>query len=460
MQIYKRKNGEEQPYWPVGKFKLRLPFIHYRLEWPEFIQGLVIFTIGLSMIEILTSVVGMSYPAALAVAIITQFFMLLPSALGVPFVSGFITPALPLVILFVGKFEPGREAIQALVAVHLIVAAIFLFLGLTGLGKKFVQALPRSLKAGILIGAGMSAIMTEIQAGGRVTETPVSLIIGAILCLYVMYSMSFKKLYSKNRLFKSIAGFGIMPPVIVAIIIGWLAKEYPAPSIEWGITLPDVAELWKFTPFAVGFPGLELLIAAIPTAVLAYIIAFGDIIVGQKLVDQACKLRKDEKVVYDVNQIHHLTAVRNFLHALFVPHPGLAGPLFTAGTATVAERYKYGRKAMDSIFSGANTLVIGFIAAAFFTPLITLFQPYLPIALSITLIITGYVCIKIGMQELRTDNERGIAGLMAIVLALYGATYGLLIGLVLYFVIEKSFFRNSAWKQAKTEHAEGLVQDS
>lgn len=243
MQIYKRKNGEEQPYWPVGKFKLRLPFIHYRLEWPEFIQGLVIFTIGLSMIEILTSVVGMSYPAALAVAIITQFFMLLPSALGVPFVSGFITPALPLVILFVGKFEPGREAIQALVAVHLIVAAIFLFLGLTGLGKKFVQALPRSLKAGILIGAGMSAIMTEIQAGGRVTETPVSLIIGAILCLYVMYSMSFKKLYSKNRLFKSIAGFGIMPPVIVAIIIGWLAKEYPAPSIEWGITLPDVAEL-------------------------------------------------------------------------------------------------------------------------------------------------------------------------------------------------------------------------
>ena len=62
------------------------------------------------------------------------------------------------------------------------------------------------------------------------------------------------------------------------------------------------------------------------------------------------KLRKDEKVVYDVNQIHHLTAVRNFLHAVFVPHPGLAGPLFTAGTATVAERYKYGRKAMDCNF--------------------------------------------------------------------------------------------------------------
>lgn len=460
MHIYKRTDGREQPYWPVGKFKLRLPFIHYRLEWPELIQGLVIFTIGLSMMEILTSVVGMSNQAALAVVIMTQFLMLIPSTFGVPFVSGFITPALPIVLMFIGKFEPGREAIQALVAVHFIVAAIFLFLGLTSLGKKFVQALPRSLKAGILIGAGMSAIMTEIQAGGRVTETPVSLILGAILCLYVMYSISFKKLFNQNRVFKRIASFGIMPPVIVAMIIGWLAKEYPAPSIEWGITLPDVKELWKFTPFAVGFPGVELFIAAIPTAVLAYIIAFGDIIVGQNLVEQACKSRKDEKVVYDVNQIHHLTAIRNFLHALFVPHPGLGGPLFTAGTATVAERYKYGRKAMDSIFSGTNTLVIGFIVAAFFTPLITLFQPYLPIALSITLLLTGYVCINIGMQELRTDNERGIAGLMAIVLAIYGATYGLLIGFVLYLVIEKSsWFRKSAWKQAKTEHAEELAQD-
>lgn len=459
LSFYKRRDGEEQPYWPLGNYKLRLPFIHYRLEIPEFIQGFVIFTIGLSMIEILTSVVGMSFEAALAVVILTQFLMLLPSTLGVPFVSGFITPALPIIILYIGKFEPGPEAIQALVAIQLIIAVIFLVLGLTGFGKKFVLMLPRSLKAGILIGAGISAIMTEIQAGGRVANTPISLIIGGVLCLYVMYSLSFKKLSEKNPFLGKIANFGIMPPILVAIFIGWLAGEYPAPKIEWGITLPNVAELWKFTPFSVGFPEPEMILLAIPTAILAYIIAFGDIIVGKNLVDRASELRKDEIVDYDVNQIHNLTAFRNFLHALFVPHPGLAGPIFTAGTASVAERYKYGRKAMDSVFSGANTLVLGFIVAAFFTPLITLFQPYLPIALSITLILTGYVCINIGMQELRTDAERGVAGVMAIVLALYGATYGLLIGLVLYFAVEKSsIFRKKAQRQVGTESSEEMVQ--
>lgn len=462
MAFYKRKNGEEQPYWPVGKYKLRLPFVHYRLEMPEFIQGFVIFTIGFSMIEILTSVIGMSFEAALAVAIITQFLMLIPSTFGVPFVSGFITPALPLLVLYVSNYEPGSEAIQALVAVQLIVAVIFLILGLTGFGKKFVLMLPRSLKAGILIGAGISAIMTEIQAGGRVANTPISLIIGGILCLYIMYSLSFKRLSDKNRFLRQIANFGIMPPILIAIIIGWVVGEYPPPKIEWGITLPNVAELWNFTPFSVGFPGLEMIILAIPTGILAYIIAFGDIIVGQNLVERASKTRQDEKIVYDVNQVHNITAFRNFLHALFVPHPGLAGPIFTAGTASVSERYSHGRKAMDSIFSGANTLVLAFIIAAFFTPLITLFQPYLPIALSITLILTGYVCINIGMQQINSDAERGVAGVMAIVLALYGATYGLLIGLVLYFAVEKgSFFRKKNQKkeqeQTGTEPAREFV---
>lgn len=30
MQLIKREHGKEQPYWPLGPFKIRLPFIHYR----------------------------------------------------------------------------------------------------------------------------------------------------------------------------------------------------------------------------------------------------------------------------------------------------------------------------------------------------------------------------------------------------------------------------------------------
>lgn len=451
MTFYRRKYGEEQPYWPLGKYKLRLPFIHYRLEIPELIQGLVIFTIGLSMVEIMTSVVGMSFLSALTTVILTQFLMLIPSTLGVPFVSGFITPLLPILIVFLGEFEPGVEAIQALIAVQLLTAVIFLILGITGLGTKFVLLLPSSLKGGILIGAGIGAIMVEIQEGGRLAETPISIIIGSVLCLYIMFSNSFKKISEKYPIFKFIANYGIMPAVIVAIIVGWAVGEYSSPKIEWGITLPSISAIAEISPLVIGFPNKSLFVKAIPIAILAYVIAYGDIIVADRLVSRTKKIRKDEKIEYSLGQVHTLTSIRNFLHALFAPHPGLAGPIFTAGTASVTERYTFGRKAMDSIYSGTNTLVISLCLAMFVTPLISLFQPFLPIALSITLILTGYLCITLGVQQLKTETEIGVAGITAIVLTVYGAAHGLIVGLILYFVVQKqTLFKKREMEVLKT----------
>lgn len=438
MSLYKRKDGMEQPFWPIGKYKLRLPFIHYRLETPELIQGVVIFTIALSMIEIMTNVVGMNYAAALTITIFAHFLMLLPSTLGVPFVSGFITPLIPVMVVFLGNYEPGPEAIQALIAVQMAVAVIFLVLGKTGLGSLFIKILPNSLKAGILIGAGIAAILGEISEGGRLVSTPISLTIGGILCIYMMFSNSFKNLYKKYAILKFIASYGIMPAIIVAIIIGWVFGEFPAPTVEWGITIPVIAEMWNVSPFVIGFPTIEMFVTAIPTAILAYIIAYGDIIVGDQLVKRAQQSRSDEKIAYDFNQIHVLTAIRNFLHALFLPHPGLGGPIFTAGTASVAERFTFGRKEMDSIFSGTNSLVISLTFANFLLPLVTLFQPVLPIALSITLILTGYLCITTGIRQIKSESEIGVALLMALVLAVFGAAHGLIVGLLLYFIIQRS----------------------
>ena len=34
-----RVDGEESPYTPLGPFKLRLPFYHYRFELPDYLQG-------------------------------------------------------------------------------------------------------------------------------------------------------------------------------------------------------------------------------------------------------------------------------------------------------------------------------------------------------------------------------------------------------------------------------------
>ncbi|SDI22516.1 Permease family protein [Alteribacillus persepolensis] len=396
------------------------------------------FAIGLAIVPILENVAGMSYEAALAISIIYLVTMLMGPLFGVPLVPGFITAGIPLFVIFLENFEPGPEAVQGIVALQITVAFIFLLFGITGLGKMIVTKLPNSLKAGILIGAGVAAVYGEIVEGGRLADTPVSLIIGALICLFVMFSQSFTRLYKTSKLAKVIGNFGIMSGISVAIIVGWISREYSAPTIEWGFVVPNFAEMWNYTPFVVGFPSIDIILMAVPTAFIAYIIAYGDIVVGTFLVDKAQKARPDEKIHLDLKNMHVLAFIRNMIHALLAPHPGLAGPIFTAGTATILERYKYGRKAMDSVYSGSISLIAAMLIATLLLPLVTLFQPVLPIALSLTLIITGYLCISIGFEQVTTQSERGVAGIMAIVLFTYGAAHALVAGFVLYFLIQKS----------------------
>ncbi|WP_320040919.1 hypothetical protein [uncultured Desulfobacter sp.] len=61
------------------------------------------------------------------------------------------------------------------------------------------------------------------------------------------------------------------------------------------------------------------------------------------------------------------------VHTFFAPYPGLAGPIWTAVTATVADRYRQGRNAMDSMFSGAGTFWISGFIALFILPLVSFF---------------------------------------------------------------------------------------
>ncbi len=437
MLILKREEGKEQPYWPFGPFKIRLPIIHYKPESAEFIQAMFMFVVSLSMIPLLQQYLGLPYEVALAYVVVCGIGFMLPALLGVPFVPGWITPAIPVVILFLGQFEPGPEAIKALVALQLLVAVIFLVLGITKLGSTLVNSVPNSLKAGILMGAGIAAIMGEIKIGGRLTLTPISIVVGSFLCMYILFSMSFKNLREKSTLAKMLANYGMVPGLIVAMIVGWAVNEYPVPNIKFGITSPAFGEMWNYLPFTVGFPNLDLFILAIPTAIIAYIIAFGDIIVGTTLIRKADQVRKDEDVDINSDRVHLVTSIRNFLHAFFAPYPGLAGPIWTAVTATVAERYKYGRSAMDSIYGGAGTFWIAGFLALFILPLVSMFQPILPIGLSLTLIITGYLCISVGIEQVNKTTERGVAGVMAVVLAVNGAAYGLAVGIILYLLIER-----------------------
>ncbi|MGE4461767.1 MAG: solute carrier family 23 protein [Arcobacter sp.] len=440
MQFNKRNQGEEQPFWPLGPFKVRFPFIHYRWELPEMIQGFFMFVVGLAMIPLLETYLGMPYEAALAFTFVAGICYLLPALLGVPLVPGWITPAIPVVLLYLKGFEPGPEAIKAMFVLQIEVTIIFLFLGVTRLGSKLVEVIPNSLKSGVIIGAGIAALMGELKFGGRVDTTPISIIIGSLVSAYVLFSLSFKNVIQNNKFAKQIANFGLVSGMIIAIIIGWLVGEYPLPDIKMGITQPDFQLMWNYLIFSTGLPSWDVFLLAIPTALIAYVIAFGDIIVGFTLVKRVDHIRTDEKIEENVDRVHLITAIRNGLHSFFAPWPGLAGPLWTAAHATLAERYAMGRKSMDSIYSGGGTFWLSGMIALFMLPLVTFFKPVLPIALSLTLILTAYICILVGMEQLKNSTERGVSGIVAITLSMpdpKSTIYAIVIGLVLYFLLER-----------------------
>ena len=440
MTLYTRKDGDEHPYWPAGPFKIRLPLVHYRIELPEAIQALIMFVVSLGMIPLLQQYLGMPYEAALAGCVICGIGFMLPALLGVPLVPGWITPAIPVVLMYLGAFQPGPEAVSAMIALQLIVCLVFVVFGVTGLGEKLVNRIPISLKSGIIIGAGIAALMGELQAGGRIPTTPISILAGSVIALYIMFSLSFKDTMRRYPLAKRIGDFGMVPAMLVAMVIGWSVGEYPLPDVQWGITQPDFAALAQYSLLSVSLPPVSVFLLAIPTALIAYVIAFGDIIVGNTLTERVDDIRTDEVVDDSVTRIHLVTAIRNAMHAVLAPWPGLAGPLWTPVHATVAERYGRDRTAMQSIFSGAGTFWIFGFLALFILPLVTTFRPVLPIALSLTLVLTGYICVMVGIEQLTSSTERGVAGIVAVTLAMpdpNATVYAVGVGILLYFLLER-----------------------
>ncbi len=192
MPLYRRNDTEEQPFWPAGPFKIRLPFIHYRWEWVEFIQALILFVVSLAMIPLLEKYLGLPYSVALAYVFVCGIGFMMPAFLGTSMVPGWITPAIPVVLLYLGQFAPGPEAIKALVALQLLVAAIFLFLGLSRLSSKVVAKVPDSIKAGILLGAGVAAYMGELKVGGRIPKTPIAIALAAWSVLHALFRLIYQ----------------------------------------------------------------------------------------------------------------------------------------------------------------------------------------------------------------------------------------------------------------------------
>ena len=434
-----RKYGEEQPYWKAGIFKIRLPFIHYAWSFPEMIQAIFMCATCLSAIPVLTSVLGVSYDVAWSMVIINGFFYTIHVLLGDPVVPGWITPAIPIITAWLeGGYAQGVERTQALIAMQLILGLIFLVFGITGLGGKLVHLVPNSVKAGVLMGGGLSAIIGEFGATGRFHTYPISIAVGMLVAYFCLFSPIWTNLRRKNKIIDAIGKFGMLPAIIIGVILGPIVGEIAIPTVELGtiIKIPEFANIWnQLSPFAIGFPSVATWIAAIPTAVVTYIIAFGDFVTSEALITEADEIRQDEKIDFNANRSNIISGIRNTAMALVCPYTQTCGPLWAAVTAAVAQRYKEGPEAMESIYSGAGTFRISTFVAVALYPIASLLQPVLPVALSLTLIVQGFICTQLAMNMCKRDIERGICGVMGAVLAIQGAAWGLAVGLILFFLL-------------------------
>lgn len=452
----KREYGKEQPYIPAGIFKIRLPFIHYRWEWSEAFQAILMCATCLGAIPMLTDTLGIPFDIAWSMVIINGFFYTLHALLGDPVVPGWITPSVPLTMAYLGQYTLGPERIQALVALQILVGLIFLIMGLTGLAGKLMNIIPNSIKAGILLGAGIAAIIGEFNEGGRFGIYPISITIGCLLAYYLLFSRRFKLLRQKYKIIDAMGQYGMLPAIIIGIIVGPIARELPVPQVEIGtvIKLPQIGDILRtVSPIGIGFPALKLFINAIPMALVAYIIAFGDFVTSEALIREADEVREDEKIDFNSNRSNLISAIRNLAQSILSPYVPLCGPLWAAVTAAVSERYKEGREAMDSIFSGVGTFRWATFISVMLAPIVTLVQPVLPVALSLTLLVQGFICTRLAMNMCESDLDRGIAGTMGAVLAIKGAAWGFVVGILLHLLL------NSVKEEKYAEEAKGNINE-
>lgn len=449
----RRKDGEVTPRIKLGIFDIRIPGWHWGFEPTEIFQAMVMFVTGMGAIAVLQEVFGISFELALTIVVFHELTYCLHQIMGDPMISGWITPALPLVTTFLLTFEMGTDRIHALIALQLSVGVIFLILGLTGMAKKLLSIVPLALQSGIILGAGIAALIGTrgfLPTGAGFFKYPFSVGIGGTIALFLLFSKLFSDRVHKNKqlgkkdVFTVFANYGMVPGLVVGIIAGWITGEIPLPVFQGGIIFkPHFGEVFSnFSLFNIGLPPAEIWLAALPMALVAYIIAFGDMVLGATVIDQAQQqYRNDENINFNPNRLHILCAVRNFLEGSLFPTVTLAGPIWAAMTVAVTERYKLGRKAMDSIFGGSGSFNLMKVTSCVILPLVYIFQEALPVALALTMLIQAFACGYVAMLMINTNAERGLALTIGGILAVAGATWGLILGIVLCLIIlgPKSF---------------------
>lgn len=422
--------------WAWGPFTFRLPFYHTRLQWPELLQGVALASATtLALIPLMMAFFGLSFEQAIAMSFMHGFLIgITPILFGEPYAPGWVTPALPLVIAFalVGYDSPV-ERIQAMVALTLTFTALVTVLGLTGLGRRFMLWLPAALKAGIVLGAAIASFqqvfVTRAEEG--LLSQPVTITVAISVCMIFLFSIPFRVLKLRSRPLMLLASLGLLPGFLAGALIGPLVGEVQY-SVRWEWFFPPLLDTWQqVSPLVIGWPGLEMYIAAIPLAVITYILLFGDLVTANEIIRDASSERPDEPIDINTTRTHLALAIRNAVMAITAPFFPTQGSVWAGAQVVIVQRWRQGPKAMDSLHSGIHSYYLMGVPFIFFIlPLLTALQPLMEMALALTLTLTGFACGYIAMVLARHPVERGVALMTGAGLAFFEPWLGLLIGVV------------------------------
>lgn len=451
-----REHGAVQPGIKWGPFIARIPFIHLKFSLSDFLQGFAISgATGLALVPVMMGYFGLSFEESVTMAMFHS--VLICSAFlvfGDPYAPGWLTPAIPFVIGFFLSVAPGdgpevyETRFHVMTALSIDFAIILMLFGLTGVGAKLIKLIPSVFKGGIILGAAVAAFLRVTTEGdtanvfqksaeegaGLLAQINYAGTLGVMICLIFAFSKPLQEKAAKIKPLAIILGLGLLPGFVIAGVVGYFTGEFEY-NIRWEILdlAGNAASMWeKASPLYIGWPSIDLFLQALPLALITYILFFGDVVTGDELNEHAKAARPDEKLDANNSRVHVSVGIRNVLMGIFAPLFPTQGVLWTGIQVILLKRWAQGRKKVDSFFDSMGSFyVFGFPILYVLLPLVTLLQPLLPLALSVTLILTGFACATLALSMVKDATERGAMVITAMAFGIFDEPWaGMLIGLV------------------------------
>jgi len=419
-----------------GPFTFRAPFVHAKVSWSELAQGICVTAAsGLALVPLLQAAFGLEFSEAVTLIFLNTLLLgTAPLLFGDPYAPGWLTPAIPLVLAHVTSgYTDFDERFQVMTALSLEFAVLLFFMGITGLGQRFHNWLPRTLKACIIMGASLSALKRIFFDDVDTLHTlPATCIAAITICLLLTFSTPLKQYIVKSKVLAAIANLGLLPAFIAAMIVGLITNELSY-NIQWGIFVPEFSALWqKVSPMHIGWPSMDIYISVIPLVLVSYIIFFGDVVTGEAVIKESQHKRPDDIIDFKISRTHFSCAIRNAVMGMFSPFFSTQGVLWTGVHVVIVKRWEQGEEKMKSLFGGlASYNIMGFSALLLlFLPLLTLLKPVLPVALLLTLMLTAYACAYIALDMIKTKEEKGAVILSGMALTMFDAWIGLAVSVL------------------------------